>query len=110
MFCLRDVGLAKQLIATVTQPGGWTPAYAAPEVLMRRGANEKSDIYSFGLMIWQVYTTRQPTLCDECNVESGWPIKGLLNGSIAGHRGALAIEKNHRPTAVQLKEELELFM
>ncbi|EOD39353.1 hypothetical protein EMIHUDRAFT_54443, partial [Emiliania huxleyi CCMP1516] len=53
---LADVGLAKRLTTTVTKPGGWTPAYAAPEILNREGANQKSDIFSFGLMIWQVYT------------------------------------------------------
>ena len=33
---------------------GWTLTYAAPEVLQRRGAGLPSDIYSFGVMIWQV--------------------------------------------------------
>ena len=45
---LADVGLTRQMMATVTIPKGWTPNYAAPEVLQRLGANEKSDIYSFG--------------------------------------------------------------
>ena len=45
---LADVGLTRQMMATVTVPQGWTPNYAAPEVLQRLGANEKSDIYSFG--------------------------------------------------------------
>ena len=45
---LADVGLTRQMMATVTMPQGWTPNYAAPEVLQRLGANEKSDIYSFG--------------------------------------------------------------
>ena len=45
---LADVGLTRQMMATVTMPQGWTPSYAAPEVLQRLGANEKSDIYSFG--------------------------------------------------------------
>ena len=45
---LADVGLTRQMMATVTMPQGWTPNYAAPEVLQRLGANEKADIYSFG--------------------------------------------------------------
>ena len=45
---LADVGLTRQMMSTVTMPQGWTPNYAAPEVLQRIGANEKSDIYSFG--------------------------------------------------------------
>ena len=45
---LSDVGLTRQMMSTVTMPQGWTPNYAAPEVLQRIGANEKSDIYSFG--------------------------------------------------------------
>ena len=106
---LSDVGLAKRLTATVTTSwGGCTPCYAAPEILLRRGANEKSDIYSFGLMIWQMYTTRRPDLGEETIVVSSWPIACLLKGSMAaGHRGALAEEKHQRPTTPQLKEELE---
>ena len=52
---LADVGLTKRLMQTVTVPQGWTPTYAAPEVLLRRGAGLPSDIYSFGVMIWQVH-------------------------------------------------------
>jgi len=28
----------------------------APEVLLNRGATEKSDIYSFGICLWELYT------------------------------------------------------
>ena len=48
---LADVGLTRQMMATLTMPQGWTPNYAAPEVLQRLGANEKSDVYSFGVSL-----------------------------------------------------------
>jgi len=60
---LSDVGLTKRLEATLTRPGGWTPAYAAPEILARSGANEKSDIFSFGLMVWQVRSAAHARSC-----------------------------------------------
>ena len=104
---LADVGLAKRLTATVTKPGGWTPAYAAPEILNREGANQKSDIFSFGLMIWQVYTQQQPSLGDKCDADPRWPVAGILTGAGTTHGGALAKEMGRRPSAVQMKEELE---
>ena len=33
-----------------------TPGYMAPEVVLGRGADERSDIYSFGLVFWQMAT------------------------------------------------------
>lgn len=37
-----------------------TVMYAAPEVLGRRGAQTASDIYSFGIVMWEIFTTRLP--------------------------------------------------
>ena len=81
--------------------------YAAPEILNRQGANEKSDIYSFGLMVWEVYTGRQPSQFARCDVDASWPVALLLQGGGAtGHGGALARKMARRPSARQLKDEL----
>jgi hypothetical protein len=104
---LADVGLTKKMEHSVTRPQGHTPMYAAPEILNRQGANEKSDIYSFGIMVWEVYTGRQPSQFDCCDVDASWPVAPLLRGGGAtGHGGALAHKKERRPSALQLEDEL----
>mmetsp|Transcript_11069 Transcript_11069/g.36167 ORF Transcript_11069/g.36167 Transcript_11069/m.36167 type:complete len:174 (+) Transcript_11069:331-852(+) len=104
---LSDVGLTKKLNNTLTRPGGWTPAYAAPEILARQGANETSDIYSFGLVVWQVYTHRVPSPFEPCRVAASWPVAPLLVGAGREHEGALALDKERRPSGVHLKDELD---
>lgn len=37
-----------------------TPEWMAPEVLRNEPANEKCDIYSFGVILWELATTRIP--------------------------------------------------
>lgn len=37
-----------------------TRAYMAPEVALRRAYNEKVDIYSFGILLWQILTGMIP--------------------------------------------------
>ena len=104
---LADVGLTRRMEHSVTRPQGWTPMYAAPEILMRQGANEKSDIYSFGLIVWEVYTGRQPSQFDRCEVDANWSVAPLLQGGGAtGHGGALAPEMERRPSAQHLKDAL----
>eukprot|EP00966_Prymnesium_polylepis_P196342 4550366-Prymnesium_polylepis.1 len=104
---LADVGLARRMEHTVTSPAGCTFTYAAPEIKNGRKANEKSDIYSFGVMIWEVFTGRKPSRYDGCDVDAGWPVAALLQGGdAAGHRGALAQEMDGRPSALQLNDEL----
>jgi len=104
---LADVGLTRRMEHTVTSPAGYTFVYAAPEIKNGRKANEKSDIYSFGVMIWEVVSGRQPSRFDGIDVDASWPVVALLQrGGATGHRGALAQEMDARPTALQLKDEL----
>ncbi|KAK7377048.1 hypothetical protein VNO80_02468 [Phaseolus coccineus] len=37
-----------------------TPEWMAPEVLRNEPANEKCDVYSFGVILWELITTRIP--------------------------------------------------
>jgi len=43
---------------TDTAPG--TPLWMAPEVLMGRPLSEKADLYSFGIVAWELFTGREP--------------------------------------------------
>ena len=36
------------------------PEWMAPEVLRDEASNEKSDLYSFGIILWELATLQQP--------------------------------------------------
>ena len=61
---LLDFGVAKPLrddpglSATGTVPG--TPAYLAPEILMGRSPSAASDLWSLGVMLYEMATGRRP--------------------------------------------------
>jgi len=37
-----------------------TPLWMAPEVLLGREFNEKADVYSFGIVLWEILTRQEP--------------------------------------------------
>ncbi len=37
-----------------------TPIYMAPEILEHKSYSVKVDVYSFGIMLWVMYTRREP--------------------------------------------------
>jgi len=57
---IADFGLArvKSHSTTMTQCG--TPKYMAPEVLKGERYNEKADIYSYGIVLWELITHKEP--------------------------------------------------
>jgi len=63
---IMDFGLAKRFSSiekeTVTLSNGWvgTPAYVAPEQLRGGLATEASDIYSLGIIMYEMVTGRRP--------------------------------------------------
>ena len=58
---IADVGIANTMAATdMTAQRGFTIAWAAPEVILRKRANEKIDIWSFGIILWEVVTGSMP--------------------------------------------------
>ena len=61
---IADVGLARVLagdaVATLTSPAG-TLAWMAPEVLVGDSAiNDKADVYSYGVVLWELSTHEAP--------------------------------------------------
>ena len=58
---LADVGVARTKDQSdMTAQRGFTAAWAAPEVVYRRRATEKIDVWSFGIILWEIVTGSPP--------------------------------------------------
>ena len=58
---IADVGIARtKLDSDMTAQRGFTIAWAAPEVIYRRRATEKIDIWGYGIILWEVVTGSLP--------------------------------------------------
>jgi len=59
---LADFGLSKARVASRISNGGGTgtPNYMAPEVLQAGKVTEKADVYSFGVLLWEIITGQVP--------------------------------------------------
>ena len=58
---IADVGLARSKAnSDMTAQRGFTVAWAAPEVVYRRRATEKIDIWSFGVILWEIVSGSIP--------------------------------------------------
>ncbi len=88
---ILDFGLAKNLpsadqSATIDRAGTFagTPAYMAPEVLMEKAADGRADIFSLGVVFYEVVTARHPfqassfmATCDRIRRENPVPLRSL---------------------------------
>ncbi|KAK6263048.1 hypothetical protein QUC31_008864 [Theobroma cacao] len=59
---VADFGLSRWKNATflTTKSGRGTPQWMAPEVLRNEPSNEKSDVFSFGVLLWELVTVSIP--------------------------------------------------
>ena len=64
---LADVGVSKEAKAIMGTMTG-TPLYLAPEVIKSHLYDYKADIYSFGIMLWEMWYGSRPLLDVEGNV------------------------------------------
>ncbi|KAL2921134.1 putative serine/threonine-protein kinase SIS8 [Bienertia sinuspersici] len=62
MVKVADFGLSRVKHETylTTKTGKGTPQWMAPEVLRNERSDEKSDIYSFGIILWELATQKIP--------------------------------------------------
>jgi tetratricopeptide (TPR) repeat protein/tRNA A-37 threonylcarbamoyl transferase component Bud32 len=92
---LMDFGLAKMIgQPSVTQEGVivGTVAYVAPEVALGKGVDSRSDLYSFGAVLYEALSGRQPFPGDD-------PIK-VIFGHIHDHPVPLAKQNPKAPQAL----------
>ncbi|VAI22161.1 unnamed protein product [Triticum turgidum subsp. durum] len=59
---VADFGLSRLKLETflTTKGGKGTPQWMAPEVLRSEPSNEKSDVYSYGVVLWELVTQKIP--------------------------------------------------
>ncbi|WP_146362473.1 Stk1 family PASTA domain-containing Ser/Thr kinase [Arthrobacter yangruifuii] len=87
---IADFGLARA-VSTSTNTGTLvgTVAYLAPELVTAGGADERSDVYSAGIMLYEMLTGRQPFTGDSpiqvafAHVHSSVPVPSALCPGLA---------------------------
>jgi tRNA A-37 threonylcarbamoyl transferase component Bud32 len=57
-----DFGLSRMKLAAKLSVGSkmGTPEWTAPEVLQSSANSEKSDVYSYGVVLWEIFTRKVP--------------------------------------------------
>ena len=123
---LLDFGIAKLVGDNVTQENltaeGWvlgTPAYMAPERLSNRPYDGRADVYSLGVMLFEMLTGRRPFLPRNNDamsmilqhVNDAPPTLRSVHPAVPATFEPLVarcLGKNpdHRPTAAELRHEL----
>ncbi|XP_059663043.1 LRR receptor-like serine/threonine-protein kinase FEI 1 [Cornus florida] len=84
---VSDFGLAKLLEDTeshITTVVAGTFGYLAPEYMQSGRATEKTDVYSFGVLVLEVVSGKRPT--DASFIEKGLNIIGWLNFLVTENR------------------------
>ena len=123
---LFDFGFAAGLPEGLVDPTGLlydrcgTPRYMAPEVGLEQGYGVEADVYSFGVLLWEMCALAKPfaaiTKPEEFErvvfregerppIDKGWPsaVRRLL-------RGCWATAPDQRPTMKEVKSSLSVAM
>ena len=67
---IMDFGIAKPAASTMTQPGAriGTPWYMSPEQIKGKGIDKRADIFSFGVLFYELLTYHKPFDGDDTTV------------------------------------------
>lgn len=91
-----------------------TPGYMAPEVYRYEGADIRSDIYSFGLVLWQMAVgSRNPPFTATCRDDVESYLRGIYDQQMVGHvprmEGPLGVVIKHclRPEPTERYESFQ---
>ncbi|GAA2467734.1 protein kinase domain-containing protein [Streptomyces macrosporus] len=121
---VMDFGIARAMqsgVTSMTQTGMvvGTPQYLSPEQALGRGVDARSDLYSVGVMLFELLTGRLPFDADSplaiayAHVQEEPPVPSSINRSLPPAVDALiarALRKNPNerfPTAEAMREECE---
>jgi len=108
---LTDFGLAKDGLTSsvVTKSFCGSPAYLAPEMLLKKGAGQPADIYGLGAVLYEMLTGKPPFFSDDISIlftniklgrlEFPWNITAEAKDLL---RLLLAREPSSRPTTRQI--------
>ncbi|CAG7874496.1 LRR receptor-like serine/threonine-protein kinase FEI 2 isoform X2 [Brassica rapa] len=92
---VSDFGLAKLLEdeeSHITTIVAGTFGYLAPEYMQSGRATEKTDVYSFGVLILEVLSGKLPT--DTSYIEKGYNVVGWLNFLISENRPREIVDRS----------------
>ncbi|KAG7569279.1 Leucine-rich repeat [Arabidopsis thaliana x Arabidopsis arenosa] len=92
---VSDFGLAKLLEdeeSHITTIVAGTFGYLAPEYMQSGRATEKTDVYSFGVLVLEVLSGKLPT--DASFIEKGFNIVGWLNFLISENRAKEIVDQS----------------
>jgi hypothetical protein len=92
---VSDFGLAKLLEdeeTHITTIVAGTFGYLAPEYMQSGRATEKTDVYSFGVLVLEILSGKRPT--DSAFIEKGLNIVGWLNYLVAENRQREILDPN----------------
>ncbi|MET8751908.1 protein kinase [Streptomyces sp. NPDC004667] len=124
---VMDFGIARAMqsgVTSMTQTGMvvGTPQYLSPEQALGRGVDARSDLYSVGIMLFQLLTGRIPFEADSplaiayAHVQEEPVAPSSINRSITPAMDALvarALKKNPNerfPTAAAMRDEISRIM
>jgi len=57
---IADFGLSRIKQQSKAKGKAGSPLYMAPEMLLDQGYDEKADVYSFGIVLWELLTEEEP--------------------------------------------------
>ncbi|EGC34101.1 hypothetical protein DICPUDRAFT_94884 [Dictyostelium purpureum] len=57
---IADLGIARETSFTQTMTTIGTVAWTAPEILRHENYNQKADVYSYGIVLWELLTGEEP--------------------------------------------------
>ncbi|WP_165423058.1 serine/threonine protein kinase [Ktedonosporobacter rubrisoli] len=82
---LTDFGIARIQGSTLTKTGEFigTPEYAAPEIWHGRGIDYRADIYSLGVILFEMLTGYRPTQADPRDSDLEPEIEAIIKKAMA---------------------------
>ena len=76
---LIDFGIARSQLSGHQTSAGFAvlgkPGYMAPEQLQSQTADRRSDVYSLGVMLWEMLTSRSLFRCQQLDDERDWALR-----------------------------------